>query len=536
MKDQIHQILIQVVKGIYPQVELPVFSIAPTEEKYGDYATNIAMVISRAAGEKPAEIAAKIIEQLKTDELFDEVSLAGPGFINFKIALPYFQNKIKEIIGAGGSFGRSDLGKDLKVNLEFISANPTGPLTLGNGRNAYFGDCLGRVLESYGAVVEREYYVNDRGVQILALGHSVLKDSEAVYKGDYIDELRTKMNLDGKMVGLPSEAAAKLGEEAAAILLEDYIKKTIQKMGIKFNIWYSEKSLHESGAVPEVLGELETMGLTYKKEDAVWLKTQDFGDDKDRVLITGQGEYTYFASDIAYHFNKMKRGYNLLIDFWGADHHGYISRLNAAVEILRNKIDWSGELKIMICQLVKLMAGGKEVRMSKRAGNFVLLDELIDEVGPDVTRFFFLDRTLDTHMDFDLDLAKEKSDKNPVFYVQYAYARINSILGKVSSIKNQVSSMDELSLLKEPAEIALIKQLIKLPELVEEIAGDYQVQKLAFYARDLATSFHHFYENCPVVKAESEELVEARVQLLYATKIVLKNTLDLLGVSAPEKM
>jgi arginyl-tRNA synthetase len=278
------------------------------------------------------------------------------------------------------------------------------------------------------------------------------------------------------------------------------------------------------------------MGLTYKKEDAVWLKTQDFGDDKDRVLITGQGEYTYFASDIAYHFNKMKRGYNLLIDFWGADHHGYISRLNAAVDILRSKIDWSGELKIMICQLVKLMSGGKEVRMSKRAGNFVLLDELIDEVGPDVTRFFFLDRTLDTHMDFDLDLAKEKSDKNPVFYIQYAYARINSILEKLSSVKNQVSDIENLELLNNPAEISLIKELIKLPELVEEIAGSFEVQKLAFYARGLATSFHHFYENCPVVKAESEELAQARVQLLYATRIVLKNTLDLLGVSAPEKM
>jgi len=294
--------------------------------------------------------------------------------------------------------------------------------------------------------------------------------------------------------------------------------------------------LHQNGEVARALGKLESMGLTYKKDNAVWLKTSDFGDDKDRVLITSLGEYTYFASDIAYHYNKIQRGYHLLIDFWGADHHGYIGRLKSSIDMFRKDLNWSGDLKIMICQLVRLMSNGQEVRMSKRAGNYVLLDELLDEVGPDVTRFFFLDRTLDTHMDFDLDLAKEKSDKNPVYYIQYAYARIASILAK-SKVKSQKSKVEEidLSLLNHPAEIALIKQLIKLPELVKDIASDYQVQKLAFYARDLATEFHHFYEKCPVVKAE-QELAKARAQLLIATKTVLKNTLDLLGVSAPEKM
>ena len=299
--------------------------------------------------------------------------------------------------------------------------------------------------------------------------------------------------------------------------------------------------MHESNEVAKTLGILENLGLVYKKEDAVWLKTTDFGDDKDRVVVTSTGEYTYFASDIAYHYHKMNRGYNILIDFWGADHHGYIGRLNAAIDMLRGDLDWGGQFKVMICQLVRLMSNGQEVRMSKRAGNYVLLDELIDEVGPDVTRFFFLDRTLDTHMEFDLDLAKEKSDKNPVYYIQYAYARINSILAKIDSLGLSFQTRGardpgSTSLIKEPEEIELIKKLIKLPELVEEIAGDYQVQKLAFYARDLANSFHHFYEKCPVVKASSPELTLARAELLEATKIVLKNTLDLIGVSSPEKM
>jgi arginyl-tRNA synthetase len=527
MKQIIKEAVEKAIKELYPQAKQVNFSVTVAETKFGDYATNIAMILAREVGIKPQIIAQSLCDALSRDkEKFEQVEVAGPGFINFKIALPYFQKEILIIIKAAQKYGHSDLGKDLKVNIEFISANPTGPLTLGNGRNAYFGDALANVLAKYGATVEREYYVNDRGVQITALGHSVLKDAEAVYKGDYIDEIALQIS---------SKNPGEVGEMAATILMEAYIKKTIAKMGIKFDAWFSEKSLHDSGQVPKALGELEKLGLVYKKEDATWLKTTLFGDDKDRVIVTSLGEYTYFASDIAYHFNKIRRGYDILIDFWGADHHGYIGRLQAAMDMYRKDLNWSGELKIMICQLVRLMSNGQEVRMSKRAGNYVLLDELIDEVGPDVTRFFFLDRTLDTHMEFDLDLAKEKSDKNPVYYIQYAFSRICSILEKVSSAKCQVSSLD-LSLLKEEAEIELIKQLIKLPELVEEIAGDYQVQKLAFYARELANSFHHFYEKCPVIKSGSDELTAARLELLRATQIVLKNTLDLIGVSAPEKM
>ena len=526
MKEIIYQTIKEAIEANYPTVTPVNFTVTPVEEKFGDYATNAAMILAKVVGDDPRAIAQKLCDALSNNkDIFASVEVAGPGFINFKISLPYFQKQILAIANQKDKYGSSDLGKDLKANIEFISANPTGPLTLGNGRNAYFGDALARVLQFYGAKVEREYYINDRGVQITALGHSVLKDDEAVYKGAYIDEIASKIN---------STDPAVAGSQAATILLEDYIKKTIQKMGIEFDQWFSEKSLHDSGEVAKALGVLENLGLIYKKEDAVWLRTTDFGDDKDRVVVTKTGEYTYFASDIAYHFNKIRRGYNLLIDFWGADHHGYIGRLNAAIDMFRKEENWGGELKIMICQLVRLMSQGKEVKMSKRAGTYVLLDELLDEVGPDVTRFFFLDRTLDTHMDFDLDLAKEKSDKNPVFYIQYAYARINSILAKSDiRINNDEKSVE---LLVHPAEIALIKELIKLPELVEEIAGNYQIQKLAFYARDLATSFHYFYEKCPVIKNDDENLISARLNLLEATKIVLKNTLDLIGVSTPEKM
>lgn len=538
IRQSIKDKIIQLAKTEFPGLESIDFSVTETDSQFGDYATNFSMIAAKKLQENPRNIASKLAEELSKDSDFSKVEVAGPGFINFTLNPALYQKEITDILAQKEKFGHSDLYKDQKINIEFISANPTGPLTLGNGRNAYFGDTLGNVFSALGAKVSREYYVNDRGVQILALGHSVLKDSEAVYKGEYIDELRSKMKISE--AGLPSEAAevAKLGEEAAAIIMEEYIKESISKMGIKFDHWFSEKSLHDSGFVAETMEYLDSTGLTYKADDALWLKTTALGDDKDRVLVTKDGNHTYFASDIAYLFNKISRGYNLLINLLGADHHGYINRLQAATDILRKKTNWSGELKILICQLVRLISGGQEVRMSKRAGNYVLLDDLIDEIGPDVTRFFFLDRSLDTHMDFDLDLAKEKSDKNPVYYVQYAYARINSILAKVGDCHFDPPAGGEKSpgLLKQPEEIALIKKLIQLPEIVEEAAGTYQVQKLAFYSRDLATAFHNFYEKCPVIKAENEEIKSARIELLKATKIVLKNTLTLLGVSAPEKM
>lgn len=530
MKNQIKEKLVSIVKKEYPDFDVTTINISEADIKFGDYSSNVAMILAKKTNSEPKSIAEKIIAQLESDPLFSKVEIAGPGFINFKITGEHLQKKVEEIIGAGGAYGKSDLGKDLRVNIEFISANPTGPLTLGNGRGGYSGDVLANVFSAYGAEVEREYYINDRGAQVLALGHSVLKDDKAVYKGRYIDDLKTKIK---------SKKLDEVGTEAVTILMEEYIKKTIHKMGIKFNTWFSEKSLHDSNLVSEVLAILKKDHLTYENEGALWLKTTNFSDDKDRVLVTKEGEHTYFLSDIAYHYDKIRRGYDLLVDFWGADHHGYIGRMQAAAEILKKENNWSGELKIMIAQLVRLVSNGKEVRMSKREGTYVTLDELLDEVGPDVTRFFFLERSLNTHMDFDLDLAKEKSQKNPVYYVQYAHARIHSILNKfeIRNQKSETNSNDKnLKLLEKPEELSLIKQLIKLPDLVEEIVGDYQIQKLPTFAIKLAESFHAFYEKCPVISAENEELTQARIELLKATQIVLKNTLNLMGISAPEKM
>jgi arginyl-tRNA synthetase len=523
MKDLIGEKIIEAVKLVYPKVEIPDFNIEAADEKFGDYSTNAAMILAKGIGESPQDVAHNIINRIEKDEVIEEASVAGPGFINFKLSLPYLQQKISEIINAGESYGHSDLGQDLKVNLEFISANPTGPLTLGNGRGGYTGDVLANVLEAFGANVEREYYINDRGAQILALGHSVLKDAEAVYKGAYIDEIAPKISSKEPMMA---------GQEAAAILVEESIKKTIQKMGIKFDHWSSESHLFQ-GPVEEVMGLLTKNDLIYRQEGAQWLKTTKFSDDKDRVLVTSKGEYTYLTADLAYHYLKIKRGYNTLIDIWGADHHGYIGRMKAGVQILEEELKAGVNFQILIAQLVRLMSKGQEVKMSKRAGTYVTLDELIDEVGADVTRFFFLERSLDTHMDFDLDLAKERSEKNPVYYIQYAHARIHSILAK-SKIKDQRSKSD-LDLIKDPAELSLIKELVKLPDVVIETAEDYQVQRLPFYAIGLANKFHNFYEHCKVI-SDDENLTSARLELIKATQIVLKKTLDLMGVSAPEKM
>jgi len=534
MKYSIFEKVKEVLTRIYPEKGDIDFSIEATDPKFGDYSTNIAMILAKGAGEKPEEIAKKIVAQLAKDEMFEKVEVVKPGFINFKIALPYLQNKISEIVVVGEQYGNSDLGKDLKVNVEFISANPTGPLTLGNGRGGYCGDCLANILKAFGAEVEREYYINDQGAQILKLGHSVLKDDEAVYHGIYINEVATKIKSKD-----PMEA----GQQAAAILMEESIKKTILKMGIKFDHWFSQSALYK-GAIEDAIGMLKENNIAYQKDKALWLKTTDYGDDKDRVLITAEGEFTYFASDIAYHWDKIKRGYNLLIDFWGADHHGYVGRMQAAIEILKKEADWSGQLEILIAQLVRLMSKGQEVKMSKRAGTFVTLDELIDEVGPDVTRFFFLERALNTHMDFDLDLAKEHSEKNPVYYIQYAYARIHSILNKSEILNSQSpaersilsnSKSQITKLIKDPAELSLIKELIKLSDIVVETAEDYQVQRLPYYAIELATKFHNFYEKCRVI-SKDKNLTAARIELIKATQIVLKKTLDLMGISAPEKM
>ncbi|MBI4709140.1 MAG: arginine--tRNA ligase [Candidatus Portnoybacteria bacterium] len=507
----------------------------PENNQFGDYSTNVALKLAKEGKKNPMEIAEKIAAELKNqNNLFEKIEVAKPGFINFFLSEEYLQNQVEQILKEEENYGNLEIGKDQKAQIEFISANPTGPLTLGNGRGGFYGDVLSNILAKAGFDVKREYFINDAGHQVEVLGHSILGDEQAQYKGEYIDSLREK--LKDSLNGAPKE----IGLKAANHIMENMIKPTIEQgMKIKFDNWVSEKELHKSGALEKITALLKEKGLVYENEGALWFKSSEFGDDKDRVLITSSQsdkgeEATYFLADIAYHYNKfVERGFDKVIDIWGADHHGYVARLQAG----KKALSMPGELEIIIMQLVKLFEGGKEVKMSKRAGTYITLDELLEEIPLDVARFFFLMRSADTHMDFDLDLAKEQSQKNPVFYIQYAYARICSILKKSDpDILIHPDDPDKLKLLNHMAELALIKQLIRLPEIIEDIKKDYQIQRLPQYALDLVRSFHKFYEECRVIDEKNSGLTKARLALVEATRVVLKNTLNLMGISAPEKM
>lgn len=499
----------------------------PKIAEHGDYSTNVVMILAKKLKKSPAEIANLIKSKIEPFDSaqgepvgsIEKIEVVG-GFVNFYLAKEYLQQQVAKILKQKDKYGSLKIGKNKKINIEFISANPTGPLTLGNGRGGFGGDVLANVFTKSGYKVTKEYYINDTGNQIKILGHSVLGDSEAQYKGQYIEGLKKKIK--GKT---PED----IGKNAAKEILEKMIKPSVKKMGIKFDTWFSETSLYKNKEVDKAILELRKKKFTYESEGALWFKSKDIGDDKDRVLIRADGIKTYFASDIAYLKNKFKRGFSELFFFLGADHYGYLARLKAGAFALGYDKE---KIKTITMQLVRLFENGQEVRMSKRSGIYVTIDELIDEVGLDVARFFFLSRTPDTQFNFDLNLAKEKSDKNPVFKIQYAYARICSILNKTKKLK---LDNKKLKLLKDPVEINLIKQIAKLPEIIETTSQDYQTQRLPLYALELAENFHGFYEKCKVI-TDDKDLTSARISLTIATKIVLKNTLDLMGISAPEKM
>jgi arginyl-tRNA synthetase len=487
----------------------------PENQKYGDYSTNLALKLKK----NPNEITKKL-----TSPLFEKVETAGHGFINFFLSREYLQNQVREILKAKEKFGQLNIGKNKKIQVEFISANPTGPLTIGNARGGPFGDVLGNVLKKAGFKVEKAYYINDYGMQILALGHSVLKDSKSQYKGDYIDYLNKKIK---------GKDAYKVGEKAAKIIIKEMIKKTVERMGIKYDEWFSEKILHKKGEVDKVLNFLDKKGLIYEKDKAKWFKSTKYGDKRDRVVVKADGWKTYLAGDIAYHWYKFeKKKFNKVINVWGADHAGDVAGLLAALEALsyKNKLD------IILLQFVTLFEKKEKIKMSKRKGIYLTMDELLDKIPVDVVRFFFLQKSANTHLNFDLDLAKEQSEKNPVYYVQYAFARICSILRKckMQNVKIKMT-IQNLKLLNHASELSLIKQLIRFPEIIEDTARDYQVQRIPQYSLDLAAAFHQFYRDCRVL-SEDKNLTQARLNLVLATKIALKNTLDLMGISAPEKM
>jgi len=509
-RKQIKDLTEKAIKNLYG-LDFSVQVLRPKEKNRGDYAVSAAMEID--VDKNPYDAAMEIRDVVR-DGIFSRVEVVEPGFINFFLSPSFLK---KELLKE--KFDGLDIGKGKKVQVEFVSANPTGPLTVGNGRGGPFGDVLGNLFKKAGFKVEKAYYVNNFGKQILALGHSILKDSEAKYTGEYIDELALRIKEKDPRVA---------GQKGAKIILDEMIKKTIDKLAIKYDEWFSESELHEKGEVDKTIDLLRKKSLVYIKDGAVWFKTTAFNDERDRVLIKSDGEKTYLAGDIAYHRYKFeKKKFDKVINVWGADHYGDVLGLKAGAEALGYK----DMLDVVLLQFVTVVKEGKPIKMSKRLGTAITMDDLLEELSPDAIRFFFLAKAANTHLNFDMDLAKEQSDKNPVYYVQYAYARICSILKKAGKTK-KVNNFD---LLTHEREIELMKQIFRFREVIEDTVIDYQLQRVPQYAVDLATSFHGFYQDCQVL-TDDENLKNQRLALVSLVKDALKNVLDLMGVSAPEEM
>jgi len=513
-------------KAVFSKFGIPSIRILkPKEAINGDYALNIAMEIAKIEKEDPLEVAKNIKEELEKieeiSEIFSRIEAVNPGFINFYFNPEFLGRKIKEILKEKDKFGNLHLEKKQKIQIEFVSANPTGPLTVGNGRGGPFGDTLANVFAKAGYEVKKCYYVNDYGKQISVLGHSILKDADAKYTGEYIDDLANKFKdrID----------AYAIGEEAASIILKE-IKNTTDRLNIQYDEWFSEKTLHKNGEVDNVIDLLGKKGYTYEKDDAIWFKSTEFGDERDRVIVKSDGTKTYLAGDLAYHLNKFeKKKFNRVINIWGADHYGDVKGLIGGTKAL----GYDG-LEIILLQFVSVLRDGKPVKMSKRLGTAIAMDDLLDELPADVIRFFFLQKSADTHLNFDIELAKEQSDKNPVFYVQYAYARICSIL-RNGNFDAEECIDDSLCRISHEKEIALMRQIAKFEDIIEDTAIDYQVHRIPQYALELSSVFHQFYNECHCL-VDDEDVKKSRLQLLLAAKIALKNTLNVMGISAPEKM
>lgn len=536
--DKLRQLIRTVLRNAYPdlgEVEIPLDQTA--DVTHGDYASTVAMKIAPQLGQPPRDVAQNILTYLgKNVPMLEKAEVAGPGFINFTLKPAWIMGHVKKILD-DKMFGSNAIGGGKKMLVEFISANPTGPMTLGNGRGAFAGDTLANALAMSGWRVSREYYVNDIGNQVNILAESVLRRywqahgipteyPEYCYQGDYVTELAGKLKLDKMKLTDMKTVRDRIKGRILETMVKQLQSTVTKKLGVKFNTWFRESTLHEKKLDEKVIQLLQTHDFLYDKDGALWFRTTAFGDDKDRVLMKADGEKTYFLSDIALRLNRFNtRGFHHEILLLGADHHGYIRRLEAAMAAIGH----AKKLEVLIVQLVRLMRDGQEVKMSKRAGTYVALEELIDEVGVDVARFFFLMHGANTHMDFDLNAAKEKSEKNPVYYVQYAHARMHSIMKKIK--KQPVIKS------KEPphrSEIELVKILIQFPLIVSEVATSYEVQKLPFYAMTLATKFHEFYDHCRVI--DEGRVWTQRLELVKATAVVLKKTLGLMGITAPEKM
>jgi len=538
-----------VAAGLAERDRLPEFVVeVPREKTHGDLATNAAMQLTRIAKRNPRQIAEAILEHLdRSKASIVSAEIAGPGFINFRLDKSYLYPVIESVLAQKERYGSLRQEKPRRVNIEFVSANPTGSLHLGHARGAAVGDALANLLEFAGNEVTREYYINDAGNQVANLAKSI----EARYRQALGQE--AEMPEDGyygeDIVGFAKELAEQEGDKLLALPDEERfqklrayglekelnkIKRDLDRFGVRFDIWYSETSLYEQGRVEAALEALKEQGYVYEQDGAVWLKTTAFGDDKDRVLVKNDGSYTYLTPDIAYHMDKYNRGYDELINIWGADHHGYIPRMKAAMVALGND---PGKLTVLIAQMVSLFQNGEKVKMSKRTGKAVTMEELMDEVGVDAIRYFFTMRSMDTHLDFDMDLAVSTSNENPVYYVQYAHARICSIFRQAEEQGIRLLPVSEAPLHRLTAEheFELLRKMGELPGVIADAAANYAPYQVIRYLYEIASLFHSYYRAERVITEDAEQS-QARLQLLAALRIVLANCLRLVGVSAPEKM
>ena len=554
LTDRVRDLLTDALRSAQADGSLPdvpvdeVMVERPQNPEHGDFATSTPLKLARVMRRNPFDIAEAIASSIKTGGILASAEAVRPGFVNLSLNPTWLREQVEVIRQAGDSFGSVDDGKGTRVQVEFVSVNPTGPIHVGHGRGAVFGSALASVLEAAGFDVQREYYINDAGNQMDKFNQSVYaryvqtfgRDAEVPeegYSGDYLVDLAAELREEfgEKYLGMDeNRAVSEIGNNAMNRMI-DAIREDMERLEVRYDEWFSERSLYESGQYETAMAMLEDKDLILKRDGATWFATTKLGDEKDKVLIRGTGAPTYFASDVAYHYDKfLVRGFDRVINIWGADHQGQVPFMQALADVLGVSRE---SLVLLIYQLVTLKMAGEAVRFSKRAGQIVTLRELVDEVGADACRFFFLQRAPDSQMEFDIELAKEQSDKNPVYYIQYAHARIASIL-RLANNRGIDYSDGDTSLLTHDAELSLVRTMLRLPELISMMARNLEPHHLTYYSMDLATEFHNFYQQCRVVSSEPDdaEITKARLKLAGATRNVLARCLSLMGMSAPEAM
>jgi arginyl-tRNA synthetase len=556
VKDSIRDLLYKSLEKVFPSIygvdgkpsETSVEVSRSKDARFGDYATNVALTLSKKLGLKPRDLARTILDAIPlAPDFIENCEIAGPGFINFKISSAFWKQKLTSVHNLKNLYGHADTSDKPLVLIEFVSANPTGPLHVGHGRGAAVGDCLARLMKVRGYKVETEYYVNDAGNQMKILGRSLLlryqellgnniEFPEDHYQGDYIKELAQELkgtSLGNELESLSFDEALPLASDFACHRILEGIQEDLRVFGVNFDRYFSEKSLYAQDAIKKALDELTKRDKLENREGAIWFKMSGDEDEKDRVLVRASGEPTYFAADIAYHKNKLDRGYESLVDIWGSDHHGYVPRVKAGMDALGYAPD---KLRVMLVQFVNLIREGKKISMSTRSGEFVTLREVLDEVGTDAARFFFLTKRSDSHLDFDLDLAKRQSRDNPVYYVQYVHARISSIF-RIAVERNVDSDIGDpdLSALDLPEEEAIMKSLADFPDMLAEAADAMEPHRVTFYLAELSDLFHSYYHDNKVL-TQDDRVRKARLFLVEAVRQVIHNGLSILGVTAPDRM